>query len=326
MTSCIPPISELEAFTAVAELASFTLAARRLCTSKSSVGRAVRQLEERLGVILLQRSTRAVHLTEEGKAYLVAVRGALGTLIEAGRDISAHHGDLAGHLRVDLPAGLGRVIVPTLSEFTERYPEITLEIGLNDKFSNVISEGWDLVVRVGELDDSSLVARKLCNLRFGLYASPAYLSRRGAVGQLDDLIGHDFIVFRSPNGLLKPWLLNKNGSIVEIIPSPRIVFSDSRALIEAVISDLGIALCFNVTATAAVAAGRAVQVLPETETAGPPVAALLPHGLSRMPAKTRAFVDHLARVLGPFGSRSDHAAQMQPGLRDAACGSGPGAG
>lgn len=171
----VPPTDEIAAFVAVAELASFTRAAARLGNSKSSV-KAVQRLEARLGARLLRRSTRAVSLTEEGALYLEAARAALGSLVEAGRVLATRQGEPAGHLRLDLPAGLGRVILPTLAGFAARHPRLTLEVVLADRFSDPIAEGWDVVVRVGFLADSSLVARKLCDLRLGFYAAPAYLA------------------------------------------------------------------------------------------------------------------------------------------------------
>jgi len=291
---------ELKAFIAVADCSSFTLAAKGLATSKSSVARAIQSLEERLGTSLLERSTRAVRLTDEGLTYLESVRSALHILTEAGLLASARQSEPTGRLRVELPNGLGRTILSTLAGFRKHYPKIILELGFSDKFSSIIDERWDLVVRVGELDDSSLVAKKLCQLRFGLYASPAYLAGRGTPCSPAELIDHDHIVFRSPSGLLKPWLLNDQGKIVEISPTPRLILTNSRALIDAAAEGLGIAFCFNVTAVSAIMSGQVVQILPETASEGPPVHVLFPHGRSKISNRARAFMEHLEWVLASF--------------------------
>jgi len=248
ITSDVPPTGEVAAFVAVAECASFTLAAQRLGVGKSSLGKAVQRLEARLGLPLLRRSTRTVRVTGEGATYLEAARGALSVLREAGRAVLDQHAAPAGHLRVDLPAGIGHALLPSLADFTARYPGITLELSLADRYSNVLSEGWDVAVRVGSLEDSSLMAHKLRDLRLGLYGSPAYLNRRGTPATIGNLPGHDAIVLRTPDGQLKPWLLYENGTSREYMPPPRLIVADSHALIEAVSSGFGIAMCFDVRA------------------------------------------------------------------------------
>jgi len=297
ITSDVPPTAEVAAFVAVAECASFTLAAQRLGVGKSSLGKAVQRLEARLGLPLLRRSTRTVRVTDEGATYLEAARGALSVLREAGRAVWDQHAAPAGHLRVDLPAGIGHALLPSLADFTARYPGITLELSLADRYSNVLSEGWDVAVRVGLLEDSSLMAHKLRDLRLGLYGSPAYLTRRGTPATIGNLPGHDAIVLRTPDGQLKPWLLYENGTSREYTPPPRLIVADSHALIEAVSSGFGIAMCFNVTAAAAVAVGRVVPVLLDSIVPGPPIHAVLPPGRAVMPAKSRAFVEHLHSML-----------------------------
>jgi len=293
----VPPTDEIAAFVAVAELASFTRAAARLGNSKSSVGKAVQRLEARLGARLLRRSTGAVSLTEEGALYLEAARAALGSLVEAGRVLATRQGEPAGHLRLDLPAGLGRVILPTLAGFAARHPRLTLEVVLADRFSDPIAEGWDVVVRVGFLADSSLVARKLCDLRLGFYAAPAYLARRGVPHAPEDLPGHEAILFRGPDGRLRPWLLDRDGARVEIAPPPCLILSDGYAVVEAACAGFGIAQAYDATCAAAVAAGNLVPVLPELAAAGPPVHALLPGGPAGKSAKICVLLEHLAAVL-----------------------------
>lgn len=289
-----PPTDEIAAFVAVAELASFTRAAVRLGSSKSGVGKAVQRLEARLGTRLLRRSTRAVRLTEDGALYLEA---ALAGLAEAGRALAARRGEPTGHLRLDLPAGLGWVILPTLAGFAARHPRLTLEVAVSDRFSAPLADGWDVVVRIGFMADSDLLARKLCDLQLGLYAAPAYLARRGTPCAPEELLGHDAILFRGPDGRLRPWVLDRGGARVEIAPPPRLILSDGRAVVEAACAGFGIAQAYDATCAAAIATGSIVPVLPELAAAGPPVHALLPGGRADTSAKVRVLLDHLMTVL-----------------------------
>lgn len=295
--SDVPSAADVTTFIAVAECASFTAAARRLGVGKSGVGKAVQRLEARLGVPLLRRSTRVVRLTDEGTAYLEASRDALSRLREAGRAVSDRLAAPSGSLRVSLPAGIGYAVLPLLAEFMARYPEIVLEITLADRFVDVLAEGWDVAVRVGALEDSALVARKLCDLRFGLYAAPAYLARRGVPAAIADLPDHNIIVLRTESGFLKPWPLCEGGVPREIALTPRLVLTDSAALIAAAAAGLGIALCFDATAAPAVRVGQVRQILPETSVQGPSVYALMPSGRAAIPAKTRVFVEHIALAM-----------------------------
>lgn len=294
----LPTATEVAAFIAVAECASFTAAARRLGVGKSGVGKAVQRLEARLGVPLLRRSTRVVRLTDEGAAYLEAARDAFVRLREAGQAASDRLAAPSGSLRVSLPAGIGQALLPSLAAFLERYPAIALEIALTDRFVDVLAEGWDVAVRVGSLEDSALVARRLCDLRFGLYAAPAYLARRGVPASLADLPGHDIVVLRTENGRLKSWPLREGEVVREVALAPRLVLEDSGALIAAAAAGLGIALCFDATAAPALRAGQVRRVLPETSVPGPSVYALMPAGRSAVPAKTRVFLQHLISVMG----------------------------
>lgn len=293
----VPPTDEIAAFVAVAELASFTRAAVRLGSSKSGVGKAVQRLEAQLGTRLLRRSTRAVRLTEDGALYLEAARAALAGLAEAGRALAARRGEPVGHLRLDLPAGLGWVILPTLAGFVARHPRLTLEVAFSDRFSAPLAEGWDVVVRIGFMADSDLLARKLCDLRLGLYAAPAYLARRGTPYAPEELLGHDAILFRGPDGRLRPWVLDRGGARVEIAPPPRLILSDGRAVVEAACAGFGIAQAYDATCAAAIAAGSLVPVLPELAAMGPPAHALLPGGRAGTSAKVRVLLDHLMTVL-----------------------------
>lgn len=199
-------LPEIAAFVAVAQTGSFTRAAEHLATNKSNVGKAVQRLESRLGTRLFQRTTRAVRLTEDGETYLVAARSALDTLRDAAQALAARREEPIGRVRLDMPSGFRQLFLPTLSDLRKCYPKVTLELSVTDRMSDAVGEGWDLVVRAGELpQDSEMTVRKLCDIRLQLYAAPEYLNRHGMPSSIADLIDHDAVIFRGFTGRLRQW-------------------------------------------------------------------------------------------------------------------------
>lgn len=290
-------IPEIAAFVAVAQTGSFTRAAENLGTNKSNVGKAVQRLENRLGTRLFQRTTRAVRLTEDGEIYLLAAQSALDGLHDAEQALAARRAEPIGRVRLDLPAGFGRLLLPALAALRERYPRITLELALNDRMSDAVGEGWDIVVRIGALpQDSDMTVRKLCDLRLGLYASPDYLARRGEVTAIADLGGHDAVVFRGPTGRLRPWSVLDAGQVRELSPTPVLVLADGQALVDATVHGFGISQILDRVAQPHVAAGRLIHVLPAADVDGPAVHAMIPLG-QKMASRTRTVLNHLADTL-----------------------------
>lgn len=291
------PMAEIAVFVAVAQAGSFTRAAEDLGSSKSNVGKAVQRLETRLGTKLFQRTTRAVRLTEDGETYLAAAQDALDGLREAEQQLAARRSEPAGRVKIDLPAGFGRLLLLSFTTLRERYPKLTFEVALTDRMSDPIGEGWDVVVRIGTLpQDSDLTVRKLCDLRLGLYASPDYLERRGNVTSLAALSDHDAIVFRGPTGRLRAWTVQDGAHTRELSPSPVLVLADGQALVEAAAAGFGIAQILDRVALPYVQSGKLVHLLPDADTDGPPVHAIISLG-QKMAAKTRAVVNHLAATL-----------------------------
>lgn len=291
------PMAEIAVFVAVAQTGSFTRAAEDLGSSKSNVGKAVQRLETRLGTRLFQRTTRAVRLTEDGETYLVAAQGALNALREAELQLAARRSEPVGRVKIDLPAGFGRLLLPSFVALRERYPKLTLEVALTDRMSDPVGEGWDVVVRIGVLpEDSDLTVRKLCDLRLGLYASPDYIERRGNVTSLAALAGHDAIVFRGPTGRLRAWTVQDGATVRDISLPPVLVVADGQALVEAAAAGFGIAQILDRVALPYVQSGKLVHLLPGADTDGPPVHAIISLG-QKMAAKTRAVVNHLADTL-----------------------------
>ncbi len=291
-------MDDIAAFVAVAQNASFTRAAERLGSSKSNVGKAVQRLEARLGTRLLQRTTRAVSLTEEGATYLLAAQAALDGLNEAEVMLAVRRREPAGRVRLDIPVGFGTLLLPTFAAFLKQYPKVTLDLTLSDRISDAVAEGWDIVVRIGDLPPAGdMTVRKLCELRLGLFASDHYLATHAQIASIKALRDHQAVVFRAASGQLRPWMLSDGGRIFEMMPRTTLIVTDGRAMLDSVAGGLGIGQIFDKVARPYVDAGQMRPVLPEADVAGPPVHALIPVG-RRMPAKTRALLEHLARVLG----------------------------
>jgi DNA-binding transcriptional LysR family regulator len=287
------PIHDIATFVAVAQNASFTKAAERLGTSKSNVGKAVQRLEVRLGTRLLQRTTRAVRLTEDGELYLEAARTALDGLNEAEIALSARRDEPVGRVRLDIPIGFGRMLLPVFALVREQYPKVTLELSLSDRQSDPVKDGWDIVIRAGELPaEGEMTVRKLCDIRLGLYASHDYVARHAPLTSIHDLTGHEAVIFRAGSGKTRPWTVTDGNRVFETAPPASVTTGDGRAFIDSAIASMGIAQIFDRVAAPHVEAGELQHVLPQADVEGPPIHALIPAG-RRMPPKTRVVLDHL---------------------------------
>lgn len=303
-------IQDIGAFVAVAQTGSFTRAAERLGSNKSNVGKAVQRLEKHLATRLFQRTTRAVRLTEDGEIYLTAALSAIEHLRDAEQSLAANRTEPAGRVRVDMPAGFGRLVLPTLGRLRERYPQVIVEIAMADRMSDPVADGWDIVVRIGHLPaNSEMTVRKICDLNLSLYAAPSYLATRGAIASIDDLHDLDALLFRSYMGQLRGWSLLDNGMRRELLPSPAMIMPDGHALVEATVLGFGIAQMVDLFVQPFVADGRLVRILPGTEVPAPPAHALIPVG-QKMTAKTRVVLDHIVGTLQSFAGARIPAGQQ----------------
>lgn len=202
-------LNDVATFVRVADGGGFTAAAKALGVPKSTVSRSLARLERALGVRLVHRTTRALALTEAGRAYYERVRNAVTGLAEASADVVDLGKEPRGSIRVTAPVDVGQVLLAeVIAGFVERYPEVRFEVVLTSRIVDLVAEGFDLALRASELRDSSLVARRFGDTAMGLYASPAYLARRGVPKTVADLASHEFIRFRSSRG---PLVLEKDG-------------------------------------------------------------------------------------------------------------------
>ncbi|WP_444931024.1 LysR family transcriptional regulator [Microbulbifer sp. SSSA002] len=291
-------MNEIVVFIAVAEYGSFTKAAVALNSTKSGAGKAIKKLEEELDLKLFNRTTRSISLTEEGKIFLDAAKHAIETINDARLLLNARKDEPAGRLRVNLPLGIGRNIVVALKDFTQLHPKVTMEVSLSDNLEDAIKGEWDVVVRIGELEDSSFIAKTLCESKRILCASPKYLAQKGTPKTLEELREHDALVFRAPTGKVRDWLfLENDDSVTKLSPSPLAIFRDGRTLVDAVMAGMGIAQVYDTALGSAIQNGEVVELFPEKVIPGPPISALIPSGRV-MPAKTRAFIKFLQSELG----------------------------
>lgn len=238
-------LSGLLAFVRTADLGSFVAAARVLGISASAVGKSVTRLEQELGVRLLQRTTRRIALTEEGRQFHERCRRILDDLGDARAMLSQAAGTPRGRLRVSVPIVTYHLLVPVLPVFLARYPEIELDIDFNDRIVDLIEERVDVAIRSGDLPSSQLVSLPLRHYRLMLCASPDYLVRRGVPRSIEDLAGHDGIRFRYPHtGQLQVWPLAGTDDADALDPPWRLhrtlVVNNMEAVRSAALGGLGI--------------------------------------------------------------------------------------
>lgn len=282
-------------FVAVAETGSFRGAAARLGLSPAAVSKGVSRLEETLGARLLERSTRSVSLTDAGRAWLEHSRRALDALA-SGRDlVRATSETVQGTLRLSLSPVLSPWISSLLPRLLDRHPRLRVALSVTDRQAELVREELDLALRLGDLDDSALVARRLRAPRWVCVASPAYLARHGAPDDAADLSGHRLLRFRGPDGQLTPWRMGERA----VDPVAAVEVDHGPALVEGALAGLGIARVFDFMVAGLVADGRLVPVLPALEGPGPPLHALTLPGRQRVP-RVRAMLDLLAETSEPL--------------------------
>ena len=287
----------LAAFVAVADSGSFTEAGTKLGRDASVISRRVSQLEEELGVSLFSRTTRRVVLTEVGARYHQRVQGLLEELSVASREASDIAASPQGLLRVSVPVTFGRQwIAPLLPRFLASHPHIRLDVRSSDRFVDVVAEGFDVAIRVGRLRDSSLTARKIASYRNLLVAAPAYLEAHGKPRTPEDLKTHACIGFTGYTGW-PDWSLSKAGKRKTIRPQGPLVADNSEVVLSAAMAGAGITFTSDWLAGPALREGKLREVLPGWGGKGEGgVYAVLPPG-RLVPAKTRLFVDEVARSI-----------------------------
>jgi DNA-binding transcriptional LysR family regulator len=303
-------LTGMQVFSRVAALGSLSAAAREMKISQTMAGKHIAELESRLGVQLMHRTTRRISLTELGRTYLDAVEHVLAEVDEADRMLLSAATDVRGTLRVSAPYSFGaREVAPLLPEFSALHPMLNVELGISDRRVNPIDEGWDMAILIGNLPDSSMLARKLAPCNTVICASPAYLERYGRPAKVADLSEHNCLGFTlSVVQSDHHWRFGRKGDI-EVAVRGSVKANTGDVLLAAVLGGLGISYLPTYLAARPIADGALVPLVldhPTIEFGN--IFALYPAD-RRPPAKVRAFVEFLISHFGavPHWDRTLHA-------------------
>ena len=287
-------LSAMELFARVVQAGSFSAAARGLSLTPSAVSKQIGRLEDRLGARLITRTTRQFALTEEGRAFHERTVRILAEVAEAEQAVTDLRGEARGTLRVNAPFAFGRQhIAPLLPRFLEQHPALRIDLTFNDRFVDLVDEGVDLVIRIGELADSSLVARRLARNRRLVSGSPAYFERHGRPAEPADLAGHNCLVY-TYRALRNDWIfVGPDGVEQSVRVSGNLEANNAEALHAAVLQGSGLALLPLWLIGQDLEAGRLVEALPGYHAPDSAIYAVYPPGRHLSP-KVRRFIDFLA--------------------------------
>src|SRR5262245_33592554 len=290
----MPDLRTLEIFVKVAERLSFVRAAADLAISQSGVSNAISRLEDQLGVRLLARTTRRVSLTEDGAAFYERCRQALADLAEAELVLKERQLAPRGRLRVDMAVSFGRIkVVPLMGAFQAQYPDVRLALSFTDRYVDLVEEGIDVGVRLGVLQDSSLMARRLTHTQFRVVGAPRYLARHGRPRTPQDLAAHNCLALTlRDTRLAREWRFARNGVESVITPTGTMSFSDGAALCDAACAGYGIAQIHDYYIDDAIRRGRLETVLEAFKPARDPVWLVYP-ATRHLSPKVRAFIDFM---------------------------------
>ena len=295
-------LAAMRAFVAVAAQGSFSEAARRLRLSPSVVTRQIAQLEDELGLLLLNRTTRSVRLTERGQIHLQSCHQILDDLDAAERKVRGEDARPRGEMSVTAPITFGRLhVLPIITKILREHADLSIRLTLSDRSIHLVEEGIDIAVRIGELADSSLVAVKLGQVSRVVAASPAYLASRAPPRVPADLADHDLVVFEGLD-VASEWRFGDGGLVVRV--APRLAVNSADAAIVAAEAGLGITRAISYQVREAVIAGRLVPILQDFAPPPLPVSAVHPQrriGSANVAAFVKAAREHFrAHPLGPL--------------------------
>lgn len=291
-------LNDIVVFTKVVETKSFTGAADALGLPKSTVSRKLAQLEERLGVRLVQRTTRKLALTEIGEAYYERCARIVADVMSAEQLVTDMQATPRGRLRVTSSVDFAtKWFGDIIASFLEKYPDINIELEATDRIVDLIEDGFDLAVRFGPMPESTLIARRLCTVTLVLCASPAYLARCGTPKTIEDLDGHDHVLF-TPTSRNQTWTLVNGDGAHEFGRPARFASNNFGAALTSALAGSGIALISDFMVGELFNSGRLVRVLPEWTTRPTEVHAVYP-AREKLPPRLSLFIDHLAQALNP---------------------------
>ena len=286
-------LTEMEAFATVVDQGGFTDAAKKMGISKSAVSKHISSLEARLGARLLNRTTRRVSPTEIGLAYYDRARRVLSDAGEADALVASMQSAPAGLLRLSVATDFGvNHLSPILGDFLQQFPDITVNMVLNNRYVELISEGFDMAIRMGDLEDSSLRARKLTETQMRMIAAPSYFEKHGRPTRLDDLNSHKLLHY-SNQASGNAWKITApSGEERQIRSAGWLSVNDGQSLLNACIAGLGIAYLPSFLYANPMEQGQVVDVMPDLPIERTGIYAVYPPGRFTQP-KVRAFIDFL---------------------------------
>lgn len=290
-------LTGIVAFARAASLGSFTAAARSLSVSPSAVSKTIQRLEQQLGLRLFTRTTRSLVLTPEGRDLQERALHLLRAAEDVVQSAVAARSEPTGTLKIAAPLPVGtRLLAPALPEFRRRHPRLNIDLRLNDRFVNLVEEGIDVAIRIGQLADSGLISRGLAQIRLSAYASPAYLAARGTPTKPEDLSGHDCVNFRyQTSGQTLRWMFKTGNRTIEFTPNAAIVVDVSDAVVELLAAGGGVGMAASWIAAPYVQRGLLVPVLSEFSVDSSTITAVWPESRRGNPA-VKAFIAFLEEV------------------------------
>jgi DNA-binding transcriptional LysR family regulator len=291
-------LKQIETFVAVATKGSLTAAAQAEGVAPAVIGRRMDALEARLGVKLLLRTTRRLSLTHEGSAFLEDCQRLIADFNNAEASVSEGGVKASGHLRITAPAGFGRRhVAPLVPSFLAEHQDVSLSLNLSDRVVDIVNEGFDCAVRVGDMPDSSLVSVRLADNRRLCVATPGYLKRAGAPASPADLARHQCLTLSSDASQSRGWAFMADGQVTHLRPGGRLDCSDGQVLHAWCLQGLGLAWRSTWEVQADLAAGRLVSVLDDY--AAPPngIYAIFPSA-RHLPLRVRLWIDFLKHHYG----------------------------
>ncbi|MGE5451052.1 MAG: LysR family transcriptional regulator [Acidobacteriota bacterium] len=291
-------LKQIETFVAVATKGSLTAAAVAEGIAPAVIGRRIDALEERLGVKLLVRTTRRITLTHEGSAFLEDAQRLLADLANAEASVSAGGVKASGHLRITAPAGFGRRhVAPLVPRFVAEHPEVSLSLNLSDRLVDLVNEGFDCAIRVGDMPDSSLVSVRLADNRRLCVASPAYLAQRGRPVHPHDITQHECLTLSSEASQTRGWAFTLDGELIHVRPASRLDCSDGQVLHAWCLEGLGLAWRSLWEVDADVRAGKLVSVLDDH--LAPPTGIYAVFAQRKhLPLRLRLWIDFVKQAYG----------------------------
>lgn len=283
---------EITTFTAVVDAGSFVKAADRLGMSKAAVSRHLVDLETRLGIRLLHRTTRKLSLTEEGELFYDRCKEILETLESAENEITSHTDDVTGHIRINAPFSFGiRKLAPLWGIFHQKYPKVTLDVVLSDRLVDVVDEGYDIAIRIAALTNSTMVSKKLTTTRIVLCASPTYLKEHGIPKQPADLVKHQVINYSYWAGK-EEWSFDGPKGKESVNIKPFMQTNNGDTCLVAALAHQGIVLQPSFIVGDAIRAGDLVEIMPEYKSLELGIYTLFPTRQHIAP-KVRVLIDFL---------------------------------